>query len=323
MKIAILGAGGVGGYFGATMARAGHDVRLFARGEHLAAIRARGIEVREPEGVWRISMPASDDPEDLAGCEFAVVAVKSYSLAGIAPAVRQAARSGAVVVPLLNGVEAFDALAGGGVPAERMLEGLAMIGATRPAPGVVERASTFRVVVLGERSGGGSGRAERIASAFRDGGSEARVSENISVDLWRKFLFLATFAAVSGMSRRSIGPIREAPFGRLLLERGVAEIAAVGRARGVALPAGEEDRALERFEALAPDLKPSLLFDLEHGSSTELDVLSAAVSRYGRAAGIPTPVHDTATAVISAASATSPGRRTAETPEPVRASNPR
>jgi 2-dehydropantoate 2-reductase len=320
MKIAILGAGGVGGYFGATMARAGHDVRLFARGDHLAAIRSRGLEVREPGGTWRISMQASADPADLAGSDFAVVAVKSYSLGQIAPVVRRAAEAGAVVLPLLNGVEAFDTLAAAGVPADGMLEGLAMIGATRPEPGVVHRASEFRAVVLGERSGGPSGRAERIASAFRDGGADARVSEDVTVDLWRKFLFLATFAAVSGMSRRSIGAVREAPLGRRLLERGVGEIAAVARARGVALPEGEEGRALERFEALAPDLKPSLLFDLERGSPTELDVLSGAVSRYGAALGIPTPVHDTATAVLSAASA-NPAAHRAETVPAAAASN--
>src|SRR5262249_54442532 len=182
MKIAILGAGGVGGFFGATMARAGHHVRLFARGEHLAAIRSRGLEVREPEGVWRISMPASADPADLVECELAVVAVKSYSLVEIAPVARRAAEAGAVVLPLLNGVEAFETLAASGVPEERMLEGLAMIGASRPEPGVVQRGSAFRAVVVGERSGGPSDRAERIAAVFRDGGSDARVSENVTVD---------------------------------------------------------------------------------------------------------------------------------------------
>jgi len=320
MKIAILGAGGVGGYFGATMARAGHAVRLLARGEHLSAIRARGLEVREPGGVWRISMPASDGPADLADVDFAVVAVKSYSLSEVAPAAKTAAEAGAVVLPLLNGVEAFDTLAAAGVPAGQILEGLAMIGASRPEPGVVQRSSEFRAVVVGERSGGPSERAERIASAFRDGGADARVSENVTVDLWRKLIFLATFAAVSGMSRRSIGPVREAPLGRLLLERGVAEIVAIARARGVPLPAGEEGRTLERFDAMPPDLKPSLLFDLEHGSPTELDVLSGAVSRYGRATGVATPVHDTATAVLSAASAKAPALRS-ETGESVVASN--
>ena len=305
MRIAILGAGGVGGYYGATMARAGHDVRLFARGAHRDAIRSGGLEVREPDSTWTIPLTATDDPGELDDSDLAVVAVKSYSLNEVAPVARRLAEGGAVVLPLLNGVEAFDTLAMQGVPVERMLEGVTMIGAARPAPGVIQRMSDFRIVILGEHTGGRSERAERAAAAFRDAGAEARVSEDIQVDLWRKFLFLAPFAAVCGMSRRAIGPVRDAPLGRLAFERGVREIAAIARARGVSLPDGEEQRAVDRMAALAPDLKPSLLFDLERGAPTELDVLSGAVARYGRACGVPTPVHDTAAAVLAAASARS------------------
>jgi 2-dehydropantoate 2-reductase len=300
VKIAIVGAGGVGGYFGGTMARAGHEVVLFARGEHRDAIRSRGLEVREPEGAFTARVGATDDPAELLPADLAIVAVKSYSLAEVAPVVRRLAEGGSDVLPLLNGVEAFESLAALGVPTDRMLAGLTVISAEKTAPGVITRKSPFRSVVVGERGGGASERAGRVTALFRETGADARVSENIAVDLWRKFLFLTTLAAACGLARTSIGPVREAPEGGLLLQRAAREIAAVARARGVALPAGEEEQVLERMAALPAGMKPSFLLDLERGGSNEIDVLSGAVSRYGRESGVPTPIHDTAVAAFSA-----------------------
>jgi 2-dehydropantoate 2-reductase len=301
MKIAIVGAGGVGGYYGGCLARAGHDVAFLARGDHLAAIRAQGLEIREPEGSSRVAVAASDDVDDLAGAELAVVAVKSYSLPEIAPAVSKLAERGAVVLPLLNGVEAVESLAGRGVDLARILAGLTMISAARVAPGVVERKSAFRTAVVGEPGGGGSARAEAVAAVFREAGVETRVSEDVAVDLWKKFLFIATVSAACGLARAAVGAVRGAPYGRLLFERAAAEVGAVGRSRGVALPAGEEERVLGTIDGLAPALKPSFLLDLERGGKNELDILSGAVARYGRQAGVATPIHDAVVAALSAA----------------------
>jgi 2-dehydropantoate 2-reductase len=300
MNIAILGAGGVGGYFGGILARAGHRVALLARGAHLEALRERGLEVRTPEGTFTVAVEAVGDPDELRGIELAVVAVKSYSLAEIAPAARLLAERGAVVLPLLNGVEAADRLIESGVPGERVLGGLAEISAVRLGPGVVERRSSFYRVVAGEREGGVSERAERIAAAFREAGAEARASEDITVDLWRKFAFITTMSAACGLARTSIGPVRAAPMGNLLLERALREVTAVGRARGVALPVDVEEKLLGFVRGLPEAMKPSFLLDLEAGGPTELDDLSGAVSRLGRLAGVETPVHDVATAALSA-----------------------
>jgi 2-dehydropantoate 2-reductase len=305
MRIAIVGAGGVGGYFGGTMARAGHDVILLARGEHRDAIRSRGLEVREPEGAWTVRVGATDDPAELPPADLALVAVKSYSLAEVAPVARKLAEAGALVLPLLNGVEAFESLAELGVPPDRMLAGLTVISVERTAPRVITRKSPFRSVVVGERPGGSSERAERVAALFRESGADARVSEDIALDLWRKFLFLTTLAAACGLARAPIGPVRDAPLGSLLLQRAAREIAAVARARGVAIPAGEEEQVLERMAALPAGMKPSFLLDLERGGRNELDILSGAVSRYGRESGVATPVHDTVVTAVSAAAAAS------------------
>lgn len=301
MKIAILGAGGVGGYYGGLLARAGHPVALLARGAHLDTLRERGLEIRTPEETFTVGVAAADAPEALGPADLAIVAVKTYSLAEVAPAARLLAQGGAEILPLLNGVEAADRLLALGVPGERVLGGLTEISAARIAPGVIERRSSFQKVVVGELAGGLSERTERIAAAFQEAGAEGRASADITADLWRKFAFISTMAAACGLSRSPVGPIREAPLGRLLIERALREVFAVARARGLEL--GEDDvaRILAFIESMAPVLKPSLLVDLEAGRPTEIDDLSGAVSRLGRLAGVETPVHDVATAALGIA----------------------
>lgn len=301
MRIAILGAGGVGGYYGGALARAGHPVAMLARGAHLDALRQRGLEIRAPEETYTVAVEAAGDPGELGAVDLAVVAVKNYSLAEIAPAARLLAETGADVLPLLNGVEAAERLIASGVPEERVLGGLTEISAARVAPGVVERRSPFQRVVVGERAGGASGRAERIAAAFREAGADARVSLDITADLWKKLAFIASMAAACGLARSPVGPIRDTPLGHLLIERAVREVLAVGRARGVALAEDTESRILRFVDSLAPAIKPSFLLDLEAGGPTEIDDLCGAVSRLGRLAGVETPVHDTAAAALGIA----------------------
>lgn len=298
MRFAVLGAGGVGGYYGGILARSGHEVALLARGAHLDALREKGLEVRTPEGTFTVRVAAEDDPEALGPVDLAIVAVKTYSLREIAPAAAVLARKGADILPLLNGVDAADRLIESGVPAERVLGGLTEISAARVAPGVIERRSTFHRVVVGERSGGLSERAERIAAVFRDAGTDAEASAEIELDLWRKLAFIASMAAACGLSRTSVGGIRDKPLGRLMIERLVHEAIAVGQALGVPLTQDDETRILGFANSLAAPLKPSLLVDLEAGRPTEIDDLSGAVSRLGRKAGVETPVHDVATAVL-------------------------
>ena len=298
MRIAILGAGGVGGYYGGLLARAGHSVALLARGAHLDALRERGLEVRTPDGTFTAAVDATTNPEDLGPVDLAIVAVKSYSLSDIAPAARLLAEKGADVLPLLNGVEAADRLIASGVPAERVLGGLTEISAARIAPGVIERRSAFQRVGVGELAGGISDRAERIADAFRETGVDARASADITADLWRKLAFIATMSAACGLARSPVGPIRDAPLGHLLIERAAREVIAVGQALGEDLGEDDVSRILAFVDSMAPGLKPSFLLDLESGGPTELDDLCGAVSRIGREVGVDTPVHDVATAAL-------------------------
>ena len=311
MRIAILGAGGVGGYYGGALARAGHDVQLLARGANLAALRQKGLEIRTPEESFVVKVEAGDEVKQLAPADWAIVAVKTYSLAEVGPAARYLAERGAAIVPLLNGVDIADRLVELGVPKENVLGGLTTISAVRTGPGIFERRGKIQQVVLGVFSDSNlaqtrgqvpSGRVERIAEAFREAGAETRVSADIRTELWRKFAFIAPLAAACGLSRTPIGPVRATSLGRLLLERGIREAIAVGRAQGIPLGDDEVDRIMKFADMLPETNKPSLLVDLEAGRPTEIEDLSGAISRMARRLGIETPIHDTAVAAISASS---------------------
>ncbi len=320
LRVVVLGAGGVGGYFGGVLAHAGHDVTLFARGDHLAAIRAHGLELRAPSDPATapsggtlastsvlVPMNATDDPAALPAADLVLVTVKSYSLRDVAPVAARLARGGATVLPLLNGVDAADELAEHGVPRSALLGGVTVISAARVAPGVVERRSAFQRVVLGPLPGtpattegaAGAARISRIVEAFQSAGVEARSSPRIEVELWHKLIFLASMAAVCGLARRDVGAVRRAPLGQLLIERAVAEIVAVARAHRVAVDPDIAAHTVAAIAALPDSMRPSFLLDLERGGPTELDVLSGAVSRLGRRYDVPTPVHDTAVAALA------------------------
>lgn len=318
LRVAVLGAGGVGGYFGGVLARAGAHVTLLARGDHLAAIRSRGLELRtgpdaaaSSDGATgaRIPVDATDDPDALPDVDVVLVAVKSYSLADVAPAAARLARGGATVIPLLNGVDAAERLADAGVPRGALLGGSTVISAARVAPGVIERRSAVRQVTVGPLAAmpGDGGRdvrhahADRLLAALRAGGVDARHSSAMDVELWHKFIFLTTLAAACGLARGDVGTVRAAPYGPLLVERAAAELVTVARAAGVAVDADVERRTVDTIAGLPAAMRPSFLLDLQRGGPTELDVLSGAVARLGRALGVPTPIHDTAVAALAAA----------------------
>lgn len=267
-------------------------------------MRERGLEVRTPEGTFIAAVEAAGDPQELGAADFAIVAVKAYSLPEIVPAARLLAEAGATVLPLLNGVEAAERLIAGGVPDAQVLGGLTEISAARVEPGIVERRSPFQRVVVGERDGRSSERAERIVAAFREAGAEARVSDDITADLWRKLAFIATMSAACGLARSPVGGIRNTPLGHLLIERAVREALTVARSLGVALAEDDEAKILGFVDSLGDGLKPSFLLDLESGRPTEIDDLSGAISRLGRKAGVETPVHDVAAAALGVAAHT-------------------
>lgn len=305
MRFTIIGAGGVGAYFGGVLARAGHDVTLLARGAHLEALRRDGLTVRFPGGEFVVRVGATGDFNELPPSDFTLIAVKSYSLRDVIPAAKSAAAHGATIVPLLNGVTAATELVAGGVPRDSVIGGLARISAVRTGPGVVERLSGFSSIVVGELGELGHGaaqpseRASAVAAALRDAGVDGRASTTMDVELWQKYVFITALAAVCGLARASIGPVRDAPGGPRLIERAVGEVVAVAAARGIALPDDEAPRTTAYIATLPAAMKPSFLLDVEAGGPTELDTLSGAVVRFAHESGIECPVHETATTVLA------------------------
>jgi len=299
VRIAIIGAGGVGGYFGALLARGGHDVVLFARGPHLGAIRQNGIVIKDHEETFAVPLNATDRVDDLRGADWALLAVKSYSVPEVADLIANLAHGGAAIVPILNGVSVAENLESAGVPRAQILGAATTMNAHKTAPGVIEHLSRKDRFVVGELDGTLSPRAQAIATSMQLTGVESLATREIVLELWHKFNMLCACSAACGMARSDLGTIRDTELGRILLDRAVREIAAVARAMHVPIPLTQEEDAMARIDAMPARMKPSFAVDVERGGPTELDVLSGAVSRFGRNTGVSTPVHDTAAAVLA------------------------
>jgi 2-dehydropantoate 2-reductase len=297
-KIAILGAGGVGGYYGGLLAHSGQDVTFIARGEHLEAIRRCGLRVESVHGDFEIRpAQATDDPAEVGPVDLVLVTVKSYDLRAAAESARPLVGPQTVLLPLLNGLDAAERLAT--VAGEgRVLAGLTHISSIVAAPGVIRQISAVRRITFGERDGAITPRAERVRDTLASGDIEVVLSTAIDVALWEKFLFIASISGVCCLARQPIGAVLDTPETRRLYLDALREVESVARARGVALAPDVVDRTLRLAEGFAPQTRPSLLVDLEAGRRLELEAMSGAVVRYGRSAGVPTPVHDTIYAAL-------------------------
>lgn len=292
MRIAFVGTGGIGGYFGARLKAAGENVAFLARGAHLAAMRRDGLRLKSALGDLRIyPVEAGEDARAIGPVDFAVVAVKLYDTEAAAEACRALIGPNTSVVSLQNGVTAADTLAKA-VGAERVFGGVAYIMATIEEPGAIVHTWTMARLVLGELRGGTSARVAALASSFRRAGVEIEESPDISAAIWTKFAFLAPLSGITSLTRTTAGPIRQDPGARGLFEKAIAETMALARARKVTLPPDATERAMAFLDGLPADMGSSMLYDLRHGKRLELPWLSGAVARLGREVGVPTPTHD-------------------------------
>ncbi len=291
MRIAVVGAGGVGGLFGALLSRAGEEVVFVARGAHLEAIKRDGLKVESPLGSFTARVQASDDPAALGTADAVLVAVKTWQVKEVAPRLRPLLGPTTVVVPMENGVEAADELAAALGPGP-VAGGLCHVLAWIEGPGAVRHAGFAPRVTLGELAGGGSERLERLAAALRRAGMEAAVVADIRSALWEKFLFIDPLGSVGAVARVPVGEMLSAPETRALLVAVMREVEALGRARGARLAADAVERTLARVEALPPEATASMQRDVLAGKASELHQQTGAVVRLGRAAGVPVPVHE-------------------------------
>lgn len=292
MRIAVIGAGGVGGYFGGRLAAAGEDVVFVQRGGHGAAIRENGLKVLSPLGDFAVPGAVSvETTEGLDPVDVVIVTVKSNGTDEAAALAKPLVGPHTAVISLQNGVENEDRLAVA-VGAGHVLGGVAYILSLIEAPGVIRHGGRMQKIVFGERDGSRSARAEAFLAACQRAGIEAELSETIDSALWSKFAILCPHTGMTAVTRMPIGPIRDDADCRAMLLAAVEEIIALAEARGIALPAALHETPLAFTDGLPADTTSSMHYDITHGRPLELEWLSGTVVRLGHAAGVATPVND-------------------------------
>jgi 2-dehydropantoate 2-reductase len=291
MRIAIVGVGGVGGYFGGKLAQSGkHDVVFIARGATLEALRARGLRVDSVGGDFAVErVNATDHPTDPV--DAVVFAVKAWQIPEAARAAKALVGAETVVVPLENGMEAPDQLAEI-LGREHVLGGLCGIFAYIVEPGHIRHAGVEPFVMFGELDGKDSERVRRLRDAFTSAGVKCDPTADVNHAMWSKFLFITPVSAVGALTRVPVGVWRVMPEPREVAVRAIREIIALADARGVYLGEEAVARTLARYDGLPEDATTSLQRDVMEGKPSELDAQLAAVTRMARAAGVATPTCD-------------------------------
>lgn len=293
MKIAVVGAGGMGGYLGAKLAASGLQVGFIARGAHLEALRSQGLRVSGAEAIHVGDVVATDRPEELGPVETVLFCVKQYDTEEAAHAVEPLLGDRTFIVTVQNGVESVSRIAriAGN---RRTLAGAAYFPANIEAPGAIRYVGRIEGkphIGIGEPGGGQSERAHAFARLCREAGIDTEVFDDTDAMIWEKFCLMAGTSSMTALSRQTVGVVRSDPNLRWFLAEAIGEAARVGRALGVALPDDTEARILDFIDHNPPEGKSSQLVDLERGRRLELEGLSGAVVRLGRETGIPTPVH--------------------------------
>jgi 2-dehydropantoate 2-reductase len=301
MRFAVLGSGAVGGYYGAKLARAGHDVTFIARGAHLAAIRDRGLQVRSPMlGDFTVKATAEEDTARIGLVDVVVVAVKAYDNASALPLLDPLIGSGTTILPLQNGVDSSNELAArfGEGP---VLGGVAYIATALAAPGIIEQTGTYRRIVFGEIFGvlpRMSDRVQAIQAALSGADIQAEAVDDGRVPIWEKFIFLASLAAFTGAARLPIGPLWADPFVREKFLDGCREIERLARAEGVPVAQNIVERITSYVEGIPGTMRSSLLIDLSQGKRIEVEQLQGAVVRRAEKIGLSVPIMSTLYAVL-------------------------
>lgn len=298
MKIAVVGAGGVGGVFGARLAAAGHEVGLVARGAHLEAIRSRGLRVTGgPRDLHVRPAFATDRPAEIGVADAVLFAVKQWDLDDAVGAAAPLVGPGTTVVPLQNGIDARERL-GAILGPDRVIGGTAFINAFIAEPGAIEQRTPFNRLVFGEWDGQSSARVEALAAACEPADIEAVASPNIELDVWKKFVFLVAVSSVNAVVRGNNGVVRRCPETEALIGICAAEVAAIGRAQGVPLDADEGERAARLSASFGDDGIASMAADLIRGTRLELPWLAGKAVALARETGIAAPALETIHAAL-------------------------
>lgn len=286
-----MGTGGVGGYFGARLAASGEDVAFIARGVHLDAIRKNGLRIDSTVAPCVIKPArATADPAEIGPVDIVLFAVKLWDTEAAGIACKPLIGPDTAVISLQNGVDAEDVLSRI-LGCRHVAGGVAGIFATISEPGVIKHVGAVQLMIFGELDGRRTKRAEAFLAASKKAGIDTVLSESIDVELWKKFVYLTALSGMTCFTRSAIGPIRENPEQFAMMRAAIEEAVAVARAKGVALAPDVVDERMAVTKRLAPEMRSSMLHDLERGSRLELSWLSGTVVLLGEELNVPTPVH--------------------------------
>jgi 2-dehydropantoate 2-reductase len=298
MRIAVVGAGGVGGGFGAALTKAGADVTFIARGAHLAAMKSQGLKIQGGRGETHlVPTKATDNPAEMGPVDIVLFCVKLWDVESAGEAIKPLVGPDTAVIPLQNGIDAAERL----IPIlgpKAVMGGVAQISASIVAPGVIQQVGTFMRMIFGELDGKRSKRAEDFFALCQKAGFDVTLSEQILTDLWMKFILLACNASITAATRQPLGKLREDADLRPIMMAAFQETIDIGRAKGVTLPADALAKILDFVGHAPPAMKASMALDLERGNRLELPWLGGKVVELGRQLKIPTPVHGVMYAVL-------------------------
>ncbi|MFZ0652930.1 MAG: 2-dehydropantoate 2-reductase [Pseudolabrys sp.] len=299
MRIAAMAAGAVGGYFGARLAAAGHDVFFIARGAHRDAIVKNGLKIESVHGDMHLAKPnVTDDPAEVGPVDIVLFAVKLWDTESAAEAARPLLGPDSRLITVQNGIDSVDRLSAV-LGADRVVGGAAYIATVMASPGVIRHTSQFAILRIGRADK----KPDAKLSAFVDAGKAAKLDIDLSADiqreLWQKFIFLTAMAGSTASLRSTIGPIIADPELREFFHALMEEAFAVGKAKGVALDHAYIDERMNFLvNKIEPGMRASMAHDLERGNRLELDWLAGKVRALGREFGIPTPASDTVYTVL-------------------------
>ncbi len=291
MRIAVFGAGGVGGYFGGRLALSGNEVAFIARGSHLEAMRAGGLKVESIKGNFHVHpVEATDDPSEVGVVDAVIVAVKAWQVPEAALAMRPMVGASTVVLPLENGVEAPSQLAEV-LGREHVLGGMCQIISFIAEPGLIRHTGVEPYIALGELDNRRSERVLRLHRTLVDAGISAEIPADITARMWEKFVFIASVSGMGAVTRATIGALREYPGTRKMLVRAIEEMVAVARALGVGLRDDIVERTMAFVDSLPYSSTASMQRNIMEGRPSELESQNGAVVRLGESVGVDTPLH--------------------------------
>ena len=292
MRMAVMAAGAVGGYFGARLAAAGHDVFFIARGGHLEAIRKNGLKIESTLGNLHLKqINVTDDPVQVGPVDVVLFAVKLWDTEKAAQQARPLMGPDTRVITLQNGVDSVERMAPI-LGADRVVGGIAYIATVIAAPGVISHTSQFAKMRCGRVDGRADAKLKAFADAAKAAGIDIDVSEAINHDRWEKFAFLVAVSGVTSSMRQPIGPVLADPDTKSFFRRLMEEVVAVGQSKGVKLTGEFVDKHMAFAETLPKTMKASMAHDLERGNRMELDWLAGKVVEFGRAQSVAVPANE-------------------------------